>query len=297
MSSADNIERGIAKLQLTTRVETDKRIIDDAYAALNEAVRKQKPVKKIGVWKTLTINRFAAAAAIAAMILLVFSLFVRISRDNELSVAKINGALNQVENIHVTTYREGKTSPERQIWASQTLGVRLFKTEFDNQAQYTLWDLKNKVKMVKILSSSSIQTEPITQTMLNELEKSSVSFTDIVPLLDNNDIPKEAQWTNIDDRDVSGAPSDIKVYELHWIDKNSDPPSVLYKKCRIFAEDRTNLPKRIEWYSRAETEDVYQFETYVIIAYPKENEIQDIIKDIFGRQDDPEFIGTPGAYR
>jgi len=44
MSSADNIEREIAELNLTTRVGTDKRILDDAYAALGRAVHKQQPM-------------------------------------------------------------------------------------------------------------------------------------------------------------------------------------------------------------------------------------------------------------
>jgi hypothetical protein len=57
------------------------------------------------------------------------------------------------------------------------------------------------------------------------------------------------------------------------------------------------LPKRIEWYSRTGPEDEYGFEKYAVVAYPSEDEIQDIIKNIFGRQDDPEYIGTPGAYR
>ena len=34
MSSADNIEKAIAELNLTTKAETDKHILDDSYAAL-----------------------------------------------------------------------------------------------------------------------------------------------------------------------------------------------------------------------------------------------------------------------
>jgi len=297
MSSTDNIERAIADLNLTTRAETDKRILDDSYAALGKAVHKQQQMTGIGVWRIVIRKRFAVPAAIAAMILLAFSLFVNVGTDNAINAEKIYGALSHVQNIHISTYRAGQTSPDRQVWASETLGVKLFKTELGNQAQYTLWDMKNKIKMVKFLSSNSIQTEPITQLMLTGLEKSAADSADMVPFSDRNDIPEEAQWNPIDDREVSVAVPGTKAYDLNWINKSTDFQVVLHKKWRVFAEDRTGLPKRIEWYSKAGTEDEYGFEKYVVIEYPSEDEIQDIIRDIFGRQDDPEFIGTPGAQR
>jgi hypothetical protein len=297
MSSADNIERAIADLNLTTKAETDKRILEDSYAALGKAVHKQQPMTGVGIWKIVIRKRFAVPAAIAAIILLAFSLFINMGTDNAISAGKIYGALSQVENIHISTYRAGQTSPDRQVWASETLGVKLYKTELDNQAQYTLWDTKNKVKMVKFLSSNTIQTEPITQLMLTELEKSAADSADMVPFSDRNEIPREAQWVRIDDGETSVAVPGTKAYDLCWIDKSTDSQVVLHKKWRVFAEDRTGLPKRIEWYSKTGSEDGYGFEKFVVIAYPSEDEIQEIIKKIFGRQDDPEFIGTPGAYR
>lgn len=297
MSSADNIERAITELNLTTRAETDKRILEDSYAALGKAVNKQKPITGIVVWSMVIRNKFAIPAAIAAIILLAFSLFVNVGTDNAISTEKIYKVLSQVENIHISTYLAGQTKPDQQVWASQTLGVKLFKTELDNQEQYTLWDTKNSIKMVKFLSSNSIRTEPITQQMLADLEKSAVDSVDMVPFSDRNDIPQEAQWIRIDDREVSSVVPGTKAYELNWIAKSTDSPLVLHKKWRVFAEDRTGLPKRIEWYSKTGPEGDYGFEKFVIITYPGENEIQDIIRDIFGRQDDPGFIGTPGAYR
>jgi hypothetical protein len=297
MSSADNIERRIADLHMTTRAETDKRILDDAYTALGKAVHKQQPAAGVGVWSVFIRNRFAVPAAIAATILLVFSLFINIRGDKAVSAEKIYVALSQAENIHITTYRAGQTSPNQQVWASETLGVKLFKTEIGSQAQYTLWDTKNKIKMVKFLSSNSIRTEPITPQMLAELENSAVDSVDMFPFSDSNDIPEGAQWVHTDSRQVSVAVPGTKAYDLNWIEKSTDSQTALHGKWRVFAEDRTGLPKRIEWYSKTGPEDEYEFEKFLVITYPSENEIQDIIKEIFGRQDDPEFIGTPGAYR
>jgi len=297
MNSADDIERRIADLHLTTRAETDERILEDAYVALGKSVNKQKPETGIGVWNMFTRNRFAIPAAIAAMILLVFALFVNTRSDEAVGAEKIYAALGRVENIHISTYREGQTNPEQQVWASESLGVKLFKTEIGNQAQYTLWDMKNRVKMIKFLSSNSVRTEPITQLMLAEFEKSATNSSDIVPFSGRSDIPKEARWRRIDDQSEVAPSPGTKAYELNWIDKSTDSQAVLYKKWRVFADDRTSLPKRVEWYSKAGSEDEYGFEKYAVIAYPSEDEIQYIIKDIFGRQDDPQFIGTPGANR
>lgn len=297
MSSADEIERGIADLHLTTKAETDKRILEDAYKALSKTVRKKHQETGIGVWSMFIRSRFAVPAAIAAMILLVFTLLINIQSDGAVSAENIYTALNKVENIHISTYRAGQTNPEQQIWASEALGVKLLKAGIGNQAQYTLWDTKNRVKMVKFLSSNSIQTEPITQLMLTELEESVAKSADMVPFSNRNNIPEQAQWVYLEDGQVSVAIPGTKAYDLNWFDKSRDSQAVLYKKWRVFADDHTSLPRRIEWYSKTGSGDEYGFEKYAVIAYPSEDEIQNIIKDIFGRQDDPQFIGTPGAYR
>ena len=297
MSSADNIERAIAELNLTTRAETDKRILDDAYAALGKAVHKQQQITDTGIWSMIIRSRFAVPTAIAAMILLAFAMYINIRPGRTVNIEAIYGALSKVDNIHISKFKAGRTSPDQQVWASETLGVKLFKTDLGNQTQYTLWDTQNRVKMIKFLSSNAVQTEPITQQMLAEMEISTAGSTDLIPFSDRNDIPGEAQWNHVDNRKVSVAIPGTKAYDLDWIANNADSRAVMHRKWRVFAEDRSSLPKRIEWYSKAETEDEYGFEKYVIIAYPSENEIQDIIKDIFGRRDNPEYRGTPGAYR
>ena len=301
MSSADNIERAIAELNLTTRAGTDKRILDDAYVALGRAVHKQQPMTGTGIWRMVVRGRFAVPAAIAAMILLAFTLFVSIRPEQVVNIERIYGALSEVENIHISEFQTGRTSPDQQVWASETLGVKLFKTEAGNQAQYTLWDTQNRVKMIKFLSTNSVQTVSITQQMLAELDKSAAGSADTVPFSDINDIPDEAQWNRIDDREVSAAIPGTQAYDLTWIVKSTDSQAVVYRKWRVFAEDRTNLPKRVEWYAKSRPEDEYGFVKFIVIAYPSEDEIQNIILNIFGprddRPDDPEYIGTPGVRR
>jgi hypothetical protein len=294
MSSADNIERAIAELNLATKVETDRRILDDASAALSKGVDKQRPT---GIWQIILRNRFAVPTAIAATILLALALFVNMQIGKTVKIERIYGALNKVENIHISEFQAGRTSPNQQVWSSETLGIKLFRTEIGNQAQYTLWDSKNKVRMIKFLSSNSIQTEPITEQILDELEKATFDSNDMVPFSDRNNIPKEAQWICLNDREVSAAVPGTKAYDLNWITKSTNSQTVFHRKWRVFADSRTGLPKRIEWYSKAGTEDDYEFEKFAVVAYPGEDEIEKKVQDVFGRRDGPGFIGTPEAYR
>jgi len=301
MSSADNIERAIADLNLTTRAETDNRILGDAYAALGKAVHKQQPTTDIGIWRLVVRSRYAVPAAIAATILLAFALFVNIRTGKTVDIEGIYGALSKAENIHISKFQAGRTNPDQQVWACETMGVKLFKTELGNRSQYTLWDTQNRVKMIKFLSTNSVQTVAINQQMLTELEKSAAVSADMVPFSDRNDIPSDAQWNRIDDREVSAAISGTKAYDLIWTAESTDSQAAVHRKWRVFVEDRTNLPKKIEWYAKIRPEDEYAVERFVVIAYPSEDEIQDIIRNIFGPRDgwpdDPVYIGTPGAQR
>jgi hypothetical protein len=297
MSSEDNIERSIAGLNLTTGAETDRRILDDAYATLGKAVHKQRTTKRTGIWYQVVRSRFAVPAAIAAMILLAFALFVNVQTEKAINVERIFGALSKVGNVHISKFQAGRTNPDQQVWVSKNLGVKLLKTEIGNQAQYTLWDMKNRVKMIKFLSSDSVKTEPITQKMLAELEKSVAVEDDLVPFSNKKDIPEEARWSRIDDQAVLASVSGTKAYDLTWVEKNKDSQAVIYRKWRVFADNRTNLPERMEWYSKSRPEDEYGFEEFVVVGYPGEDEITSIIRNIFGRPDIPEFIGTPEAYR
>lgn len=296
MNSEENIEQSIAELNLTTRAETDKRILEDAYAALGRAVPKQE-VPQGNIWRSLVRNRFAIPVAIAAMILLAFSLFFTMQPGKTAQIKGIYTAVSKARSIHISEFQAGQTVPDRQIWASEKLGVRLFKTEIDSQTQYTLWDAKNRVKMMKFLSSNSIQTEPITEQMITELEKSAAGAADLLPFLNKNNIPEDARWTRIDEKALSTAVPGTKAYDLTWTAKSATSEAVVYRKWRVFEQDRTDLPERVEWYSKSRPEDEYRLEKFAVVAYPSEDEIASVIRNAFGRPENPEYIGTPEAHR
>ena len=299
MEPADRLERVIEQLHMTTRAETDRRILDDAFAALLGSSSGEPSVVEIGRWQMITIRRIFIPAAVAAAILLVFSLFIKTQFQKAVTLQQIQTALAKADNICISTYRAGEAEPFRQVWASKPLGLKLFKIGRGNQAQFTLWDMPNGAKKTKYVASGYIQTEVIPDRMLVELDKSEAESYGLVPFSDANEVPKEAQWSRLDDREVATKIPGAKVYDLTWTTKSTNAEMGIQKMWRLFADARTNLPKRAEWYTKSSPEDEYGFELFAVITYPSESDIQNLVRSTFGPRssDEPEYIPTPGAER
>ena len=299
MNPADNLERAIADLHLTTETGTDKRILDDAFSALRGAVHVQQPTTGPGVWRTFLKSRIAVPAAVAAMIVISFALFFSTLSKDPVTVEELCGTFGNAGNVCVSTFKAGRTIPYQQAWTSQSMKMRLFKTGSGNQAQFAMWDIPNKVKMTMYLST--VQTQELTEQMLAELEKSVTPLSGISPFSYIRDIPEKAQWNLISEPAVASVVPGSEVYELLWAQQDTASEVVLYRKWRVFVDTGTSLPKRAELYVSSGLEQEYKLESFVVITYPSESEIQDIVRNIFGprdnRSDNPGFIGTPGVRR
>ncbi len=300
MNSPDSIERAVAQLHIRTQVETDKRILDDASAALHAGLHKQ-PFEIDAGWRTGWVIRIARPALVAAAILVAVSLLFRVLPGREPTLGEIHKAFAKAENTCVSTFQAGKTEPFQEVWASQTLNVKLLKVGSGNQAQFALWDTPIRVKMIKFLASDSIHTEAITDQMLAGLDKSVAQTSRLFPFSGAVDVPEGAQWNAVDESQGATGVPETKVYDLAWTVAGEAPEAGTYRKCRLFVDIRTHLPKRAEWYAKSKPEDEYTLETFAVVSYPSESEIQDLIRNTFGprpgRPDEPEYRGTPGADR
>ncbi|MFC1635352.1 hypothetical protein ACFL5Z_10965 [Planctomycetota bacterium] len=297
MEPADSIERAIEQLHMSTRAETDRHILDDAFAALLGSASREP--SGIGGRRIPAIRRIAIPVGVAAVILVGFVLFVGLPLQKTATLGQIQIALTKADNICISTFRAGEGEPFRQVWASKPLGVKLFKVGRGNQAQYTLWDAPNGAKMTKYVSSGYIQTEAIPEPMLAQLEKSEAESFGLVPFSDANDIPSEAQWSQLEDREVAADIPGSVVYDLTWATKETTSGVGMLNRWRLFADARTNIPKRAEWYTKLTPEDEYGFEIFAVVTYPSESDIDNLVRTTFGPRpsDDPEYRGTPGADR
>ncbi|MHC4354935.1 MAG: hypothetical protein ACYS0H_19710, partial [Planctomycetota bacterium] len=130
MSSVDNIERCIEQLQLKTSADTDKRVLADAYTALHKGLQGQRT----GIWRLLLTSRMARPIAAAAVLLIVVGLFLIWPARDAGTIEGFYRTLAGAQNVYVSEFRAGQTSPDQQVWTSLSLKKRLFKTGTGDQA-------------------------------------------------------------------------------------------------------------------------------------------------------------------
>ena len=292
MNPADQIERTIERLHITTRAETDKRILDDAFAALEKSAQKQSPhVGRSARRRTLRI-RIAELAAVAAVILVVFALFFGTWVTETVALNEIYEALGKVQNVCIATFLPPANEPVQIEWVSQTLNIDMVRFS----ERFVLWDIPNKVQMIKYLSSGSVTTTAITDEMLTKVEEAASRRFGLVPFSDMSHI-SGAQWIRVEDSEIETTMSGTKVYDLTWKERNTTFQTIRLRKWRVFVDAGTKLPKRVEWYSKFEPEGEYKFETFSVVTYPNESQIKVLIRNAFGsaatQPRQPEYRGTP----
>jgi len=294
MNPTDQIERTIERLHITTRAETDKRVLEDAFAALEKSTQKQSPqIGRDARQRTLRI-RMAELAAVAAVILVAFALFFGTRAGKAVGLGEIYEALGRVENVCIATFQPPANEPLRTKWVSQTLNIDMVKFG----EQFVLWDITNRVRMIRYLSSASVRTEAVSEEMLAKAEKAIHQTFGLLPFAYYKEAPEDAQWSRMDDTQVAAVVPDTKVFELIWQEKSTTSEAIGFRKWRVFVDIRTNLPKRAEHYFQFEPGEGYKFEKFELITYPSEDEIKADIRKIFGpaagRPDEPGYISTPG---
>lgn len=293
MNRVNDVENTIRKLHIATKPETDECILDDAFAALEKSVKAPSPEVGRLVRQNIFLNRMIKLAAVAAAVILIFALFLEKPSLMTNVPGLIDTALAKAENICIEKFRAGGTEPYEQQWLSTTLNVKLLKSVENNRTQFVLWDVPNKTKMQTFLSSNTVRTEPITDNMLTEFEGSMIQNSGLLRYFQKGDIPKDAAWKRAVDPAVTIKYPEAKIYELTW-QQGATEGEITYIKWRIFADAKTNLPARAELYTKLQPEKEYEIESYTVFSYPKQEEIQTIIRSVFNpARRQPEYIGTP----
>jgi len=295
MSPVDNIERRIEQLHLGTRTETDKRILDDAFAALQKGLRGQRA----GIWQSILASRMPRPVATAAVVLIAVALFLSRPARNAETIEGFYNTLAEAQNICISEFQAGQASPDQQVWTSQSLKVRLFRTEIGDKPQFALLDIGRKTQMTVYLST--VQTEDLTEQKLRALEESMKPSFALAPFFDAKDIPKDARWTRVSDPAVVALVPGCVVYDLTWTQPGAASPGGSQRRWRVFVDAGTHRPRRTEFHSKSESQEQFKLERFVVVTYPSETDIRDIVARTFGpspgQTSGPEYIGTPGIDR
>jgi len=291
MNLADNLERSIRQFQVTTSIEMDKRILNDAFAALEESTPEEsaglgRTVRQIVVFPR--VMKFAVAAAVAVV---AFALFFKALSPKTIELSQVYQALQKAENLCVSTYTDAQAEPVQQVWASRTLNVVMNKTQAGAQAKFDLFDIPNRLKKTRYLALDSVGTERLAPEQAIRLERSISDIFELLPFADVDPARDGSQWSKVPGEDMGASVRGTQAYELTWPVEGSS------YKCRIFVDATSDLPRRIEYYFKENQQGQYKFESMQVAAYPSEKEIKLLIRDIFGpdqdRSGEPGYISTP----
>ena len=222
----------------------------------------------------LNLKQFVKPIAAAAIILIGILILFSVPAAKAVDLSQIYKALEKVKNVCISRFVPDKAEPIQQKWVSRTLNVSVQKSK----KQAVLFDLQNRIRKIKNLSTDSIQESPISGDFLIKVEKYITGSFGLVPFSDITVAPKGAQWNHVGDEDVEVPIPGTEVYDLTWAKK---VPNTEFWKWRVFVDTTTHLPKRTEWHKKTPIENEYALWSIEVVAYPTDNEIKTVIQSTF----------------
>ena len=276
MTLDDKTERRVEAMCLKTTIGMDERILRDAFAKLEKS-----PAISHKTSRTKFTKRFISIAAIAAVITIIF--FVKQARFNTRLAApkQIYTNLEKTGNFCISNYHAEEDMPFEQVWVLKTSDMKMFKNNENGQTLMTLYDIPKHSKMISLLSADSIQTEKITNEMLDDLGKALVQAFSLKQFSNFKEIPKNASWRPVHDTKITSLLPGSDVFDLLWHKKNSEA-KMQYFKLRVFVTENTNILRRTELYIKSEPEGEFELVSFSIVSYPDEEYIKDVIRSNFG---------------
>ncbi|GAH33945.1 unnamed protein product, partial [marine sediment metagenome] len=252
-----------------------KPTLKDAVSLQSLPLSKTKgPEQTVPVTK---LKKFRIPAAAATVVLIAVSLFLFLSTPvaKAVDLSQVYEAITKIKNVCISSFVPDRPAPTRREWVSRGLNIRLQKT----QKQVVLFDLQNKIRKIKDLSTDSVQTTPITGDFLAKVESFIAGSFGLLPFPDITDVPENATWKQVADENIEAIVPGTKVYDFIW---TIEKPDIELHKWRFFIDPGTKLPKRVETYSKAPSEENYTIlEYYEVVTYHTDREIQAVIQSVF----------------
>jgi len=235
------------------------------------AAVSRKPKRRLS---TLNVRPFIKPAAVAAAVLLVAILLLKGPVAKAVDLGRIYEALERIKNVCLTAFVPEKAKPTQEVWISQALNIKMFKTE----KECVLWDLKGKSKKSRDLNTGSITMAELDSSILVEVEETMKAPWGLLPFDDISRVSEDAKWQKVADENIETTIPDTEVYDLVWIEKTLGG-SIVHRKWRGYIEIETTLPKRIEWWEKLAKDEEYELTTVINVTYPATVEIRAVIID------------------
>ncbi len=214
-----------------------------------------------------------AGIAVAAVILIGLALLLNTPTAKAVTIDQIYKAIEIVKNVRILKSVPGKTEPTEKKWVSRTLNIYMTKTG----KELVLWDPENKIQTATHLGTDSVETTSLSEDLITKINKRISGSLGLLPFYDISEIPKDAEWSRVDDEILEVAEG-IEIYDLKWA-KRKYGGSAEFKIWRVFADAKTRLPQKVEGYTRFADDAEFVLETVKVVEYLDESEIQAVTKD------------------
>lgn len=254
-------------VQITSREERVK-AEQSASTVSFTAVLRQK-------MSAVNIERFAkTGVAAAAAILIAIALLLNIQPTKAVTIDKIYKAIEKANNVYIASFIPDKKEPIQELWVSRTLNIYMSRTG----KELVLWDLANKAGKTKHLDADLVETTPLSNELIAEVEKMITGSLGLMPFDEVSNIPEDAEWSRVAEDEGETIDKSIEVYDLKWVEKRYGG-SAMVKKWRVYANAKTNHPQRVKWHEKLSPDGEYILERITLVEYLSDSKIQAVIKD------------------
>ena len=210
----------------------------------------------------------------AAVILIGLALLLNTPTAKAVTLERIYEALEKVKNVYISSFDSDKTDPKQEKWVSRTLNIYMTKTG----KELVLWDISNQTRKIKHMDTAVTKTTLLTNDIVVSVEREMSGSLGLMPFYDISDIPPGAEWHRVDDENLE-VDKGIEVHDLEWAKKMYDG-SAEFKIWRVFADAKTSLPQKAEWYTRFADDAEFVLETIKVVEYLDESEMQAVVKEV-----------------
>ena len=208
--------------------------------------------------------KFTAAAAI---VLVVSSFFLFNSPANAFSLKQMYKAIASIKNVYISKYLPESKKPIEEKFVSREFNKLLIK----NGNKIVEWHIDSNQKIVEInqiekeLTLSKDDIEKVNSIMKGSLGLMPFEFV--------CDVPKNAIWQQNKSKDELG----FEYYSLIWSQKKI-AGEILYK-WNIQVDPVSYFPQKCSLLKKAPEDKDFKLIRYVVIKYPRPEEIEKILKE------------------
>ncbi|MGA2916359.1 MAG: hypothetical protein ABSE89_10070 [Sedimentisphaerales bacterium] len=286
---AERAESGIATIyHIDESAKTKIVKSDDIYAGFpirvevtrcEDEIKAEQPASTINITPKQKVSAmnirplFKIATAAAAVILIATALFLTIPAAKAITLESIYKAVEKVKSVYISKLVPGETGPTQEKWVSRTLNIYMTKTA----KQYVLWDVASGVTKVKYLDTGAVETAQLTAEDIVGIEKKMGGSLGLTPFYDISDVPEDADWSRVSDKDLEAAVKGIGIYDLTWTERAYDG-STVFKKWRFFVNAKADLPQKIEIYQILPTDTEYILISLMMVEYLSDSEMLEVVK-------------------